>query len=146
MDFFAIIPEKKKTGYCCVKFCRHKTRKKYHDGNFCRRCRDRRYAITSPVSYAWDKLRYSAKKRGIPFELTIDQFRTFCVETSYIEQKGKTKLCLSIDRVDAALGYHIDNIQTLTQSENGRKSHVDKKLAAYRPAGVVDDFEDNCPF
>lgn len=145
MDFFAIVPEKKKTGYCCVKFCRHKTRKKSHDGNFCRRCRDRRYAISNPTSYAWDKLKHSAKRRNVPFSLTIDEFRAFCAETGYIEKKGKTSECLTIDRVDASKGYAYNNIQTLTQTENGRKSHVDKKLANWKPPEIEPTDPDN-PF
>jgi hypothetical protein len=64
--------------------------------------------------------------------LTIDEFRRFCEETDYIALKGKTASCLSIDRVDASKGYEIGNIQTLTQTENGRKAHVDKKLSSYQ--------------
>jgi hypothetical protein len=146
VDFFVTIPEKKGTGYCCVKFCRGKAKKKSHNGNFCRRCRDRRYALSNPVSYAWDKLRYSAKRRSIPFSLTIEEFRVFCEETGYIQQKGKTSTCLSIDRVDATKGYSIGNIQTLTQSENGRKAHVDKKLAGYRQPEMEPAPDDGDPF
>jgi hypothetical protein len=97
------------------------------------------------VSYAWDKLRYSARRRKIPFELTMDQFRVFCIETGYIEQKGKSSTCLTIDRVDASKGYAISNIQTLTQTENGRKSYVDRKLAEYK-APEIEPYDEENPF
>jgi hypothetical protein len=118
---------------CCVKGCRSRinTNPRSHSGRFCRRCRDRRYRISNPISYAWDKLKWSAKHRKISFKLTKDFFKKFCLGTGYADLKGKTAESLSIDRVDSTKGYEPGNIQILTLADNGRKSHVDKKIAAY---------------
>jgi hypothetical protein len=146
VDFFALIPQKAKTGYCCVKLCRNKPRKRSHDGRFCRRCRDRRYKLLSPISYAWDKLRYSAKRRDISFTLTMPQFKSFCAKTGYILSKGKTAESLSVDRIEAHLGYSATNIQALTLTENSRKSHIDRKLASWKPTGSIDPPDEGDPF
>lgn len=61
----------------------------------------------------------------------MEFFKKFCVGTGYAELKGKTASSLSIDRVDETRGYEPGNIQILTLSDNSRKAHVDKKLAAY---------------
>lgn len=100
------------------------------------------------MSYAYDKLRYSARRRGIKFTITIDEFRSFCAATRYIEQKGRTCECLTIDRIDAARGYEIDNIQVLTMTENTRKSHIDRKLGRVSTyaAPEPDDFDPEDPF
>jgi hypothetical protein len=131
LDFFDIKKGKKKTGYCCVKGCRHKVNssKHSHSGMFCRRCRDRRYKISNPVGYAWDKLKWSAKSRKITFTLTKEQFRLFCLATGYATLKGKTAGSLSIDRIKADRGYEFGNIQVLTLADNSRKAHVDARLA-----------------
>lgn len=131
LDFFTLIEGKENTGRCCVKGCRHTLNPKdrSHSGRFCRRCRDRRYKATNPIAYAWDKLKWSARKRKIPFKLTKAQFITFCLATGYAEGKGKTASSLSVDRIDASRGYEFDNIQILTLADNSRKAHVDAKLA-----------------
>jgi len=76
----------------------------------------------------------------------MSQFRVFCEKTGYILNKGKTAESLTVDRIDAALGYSATNIQALTQTDNGRKSHVDRKLASWKPTGSIDPPDEGDPF
>jgi len=96
----------------------------------------------NPIAYAWDKLKWSARSRKIEFSLTKAEFWRWCYDTGYIEHKGNTASSLSVDRVKPWLGYSLDNIQTLTRSENSRKQHVDAMLAAlYPPPDPDEGFE-----
>lgn len=127
MNYFDVIPDKQG---CQVRGCRHEVR---GQGRFCRRCRDRRYKSANPISYAWDKLRYNARRRGKVFTLTKEYFRRFCEVTGYVHASGKTAGSLSIDRIDSAKGYEPGNIQILTPADNTRKQAVEAKLLAYAP-------------
>lgn len=75
-----------------------------------------------PVKYSFQVHKRNAKRRKIPHELTLEEFREFCVETEYMSKKGIYKTSLHIDRIDESKGYTRDNIQTLENSENIKKS------------------------
>ena len=78
-----------------------------------------------PETYFFNILRGNAKRRGKEFNLTLEEFRKFCKETNYLEFKGKTASSASIDRIRAWEGYHKDNIQILTLSDNVKKQRMD---------------------
>ncbi len=63
-------------------------------------------------------LRHSARKRKLPFTLTVKEFEQFCLETGYLELRGKKADDMTIDRKDWDEGYHIWNIQVMTHAEN----------------------------
>ncbi len=71
--------------------------------------------------------RNNAKRRGIPWQLTFEEFKKFAVEEDLVYMSGRTKQSLSIDRVISSEGYHKDNIQILTVSENSKKSQGEDK-------------------
>lgn len=71
-----------------------------------------------PWTYVLNMLRHSARKRKLPFTLTVETFKAFCLQTGYLEKRGNQPDDLTIDRVDRNEGYHIWNIQTLTHAEN----------------------------
>lgn len=79
-----------------------------------------------PESYTYSLLKSNAKRRGKEFTLTLEEFKTFCQETGYLQGKGKKKKSMSIDRIDHTKGYSIDNIQILSLSENGIKGNHEK--------------------
>lgn len=87
----------------------------------CRRCRARRYRERNPVASAYSKLKANAKRRGKPFDLTLAEFREFCVATDYIKNKGRGSTCYHVDRIDETKGYTRNNIQVLTNQENKQK-------------------------
>jgi hypothetical protein len=73
------------------------------------------------MEYAFAKLRSRAKERGREFTLTFAEYQAFATTTDYWAKRGKTKLSLSIDRIDDARGYHADNIRAVTLSFNSRR-------------------------
>lgn len=113
-----IIESKKKRGLCIAYKC---PRSPHGTDRFCPRHRKRWEKEFRPVVYAFNTLKQNARRRGKVFDLTIDQFSTFCEETNYISLKGKTAKSASIDRIDPSKGYSLSNIQILTLSENSSK-------------------------
>lgn len=134
--------EKKKRvvkGICDIKYCINKTPK---GRNRCNTCKSKQWREKFPIKAAFNNLKASAKKRNIEFTLTLEEFEEFCYETEYIQYKGKTKHCYSVDRIDNDKGYTRDNIRILTVSENASKG---KKKLIYdwftKKAKVVTVFE-----
>ena len=97
--------------------------------NICNKCRDRKFKEAHPIEYAYNKLKHNSKRRGKEFDLSIDEFRQFCIETQYLRGVGKTSKSFSIDRKDNNKGYTKDNIQVLTLGDNTRK--LNKKMLMY---------------
>lgn len=94
----------------------------------CGRCRGREWAERYPLKYAFRNLRGNAKRRGIPFLLTLAEFEKFAIESEYITHRGRTALGYTIDRIDETRGYEVGNIQVLTNSENVRKENARRRL------------------
>lgn len=86
-------------------------------GNYCSRCQ----RLKNPYKYAYQTLKDNAKRRGKVFELTFEQFCEFAIKTDYIAKKGIKKNSIHIDRIKEEVGYIIDNIQPLTNSQNIKK-------------------------
>ena len=68
--------------------------------------------------YAYDNLKASARKRGIGFELSFEDFMEFCCVTGYLEQRGKENHSLTIDRIKNDQPYRIGNIRILPYYDN----------------------------
>jgi cobalamin biosynthesis protein CobT len=103
-------------GICIVKGC-----KRVAIGKFCNSCRVKDWRFKHPVEYAYSNLKNRAKQRGIPFEISLQDFKSFCHKTQYIAGKGRTANSLSVDRIDQSKGYVKGNLQALTLSENVKK-------------------------
>lgn len=101
---------------CVTKYCRGKT--KYR---LCQNCRNKKYRENNPVLYCYHALKNNAKRRGKFFGLTFEEFKEFCVETKYMDKKGKTRNKYTIDRICNDLGYIRANIQIMKQHENSSK-------------------------
>ena len=106
----------------------------------CNKCRSRRWRLNNPMRASWGWLQISAKKRRIEFRLSYDEFAAFVSTTRYMEEKGRTGNCLSIDRIDNTRGYEPGNLQILTISENVVKQREDTPRKPPEPE------DDNCPF
>lgn len=115
----AIVEKKKnKPGICSNLGCQKKTK-----GKFCSTCRKTKSRLKDPYKYAWSNLKSSAKRRGIYFDLTLEEFKEFAYETEYMKGKGRTINTLNVDRiVEGKLpGYTRSNIQALDKSKNVKK-------------------------
>jgi hypothetical protein len=104
---------------CSAPYCKGTASK----GDQCSKHRQREYRKNNPIKAAFQNLRSNASRRGKDFSLTFEQFKSFAIETDYIAGKGRTVESYHIDRIDENQGYHVWNIQVLTNSENVKKYH-----------------------
>lgn len=124
-----------KADKCLTKWCRNKRAEKVtvykrKDGTtaeyvnhlrHCWKCRSRLLKERQPATYVLNMIRHSAKKRDLPFTITLDEFKDFCAKTGYLERRGNQPEDLTIDRVDWDDGYHISNLRVLTHEENSKQ-------------------------
>jgi hypothetical protein len=103
---------------CKTPYCRNKPGK---GRRTCNTCTQRAYREKYPILAAYNNLKHNAKRRGKTFDLTLEQFTKFAVETEYLNKRGRNKTGYTIDRINPNLGYTIENIQVLTNSDNVKK-------------------------
>jgi hypothetical protein len=103
---------------CITRQCRNSVASA---GKSCSTCRSRKCRKADPVRYAFNNIRNRAKQRNILFTITLEQFRTWCHKVKYIGLKGRSSESYTIDRKHNDLGYHLDNIQVMTNRENVKK-------------------------
>lgn len=103
---------------CCVRGCGNNRSRR---SRLCSKHLHRHYKEINLLAYTYDLLRQNARRRGKIFEITLDEFREFCDETRYLERKGRTAECASIDRIIQSKGYVKGNLQILTVSDNSIK-------------------------
>jgi hypothetical protein len=129
MDPFTLRPTPR-PGHCVVAGCRSRVTAKARvkQGRFCRRCKEERYKKLHPYTYTLNKLRNNARRRGIAFDLTLEEWMMFCDASGYMAAHGRAADDLSIDRIRDSEGYVIDNIRAITVGENARKAAVARKL------------------
>jgi hypothetical protein len=80
-----------------------------------------------PVRYAYRVTRQNAKRRGKDWSITYEEWAEFCSRTQYLENKGRGPNSASLDRIDPAKGYSLDNLRILSLSENSRKGATTDK-------------------
>ncbi len=111
----------KKSAYVCsALYCRRKPEREHR---LCSVCRSRQYRSNNSIKYAFHNLKRHAKQRGIRFQLTYPEFEAFCKRTGYHDKRGKSPEAMTVDRIKADQGYHINNIEMITMSENTSKNH-----------------------
>lgn len=106
----------------CKYGCGKKIPKRRHE---CWSCQKRKFAKKYPVRYAFEVWRANCKRRGKSFNVTFDQFSAFNNDTGYTENSGRFAEDMSVDRMRNNEGYHIDNMQSLTISQNASKGVSD---------------------
>lgn len=88
---------------------------------YCSRCKTALFKEAHPLKHAFNKLKQRAIARGHGFDLSYSQFADFAHKSGWATGRGKTADSLSIDRINDAGGYHVDNIRVLTLSQNSVK-------------------------
>ena len=109
---------KKDPKKCSTRWCRND---RVPGRSLCHKCKSRRTKQINPHLYTFNLLRCNAKRRGKPFTLTLEEFKSFCDETGYMELKARNKNAMSIDRIDSSKGYSMDNIQIMRYGDNSSK-------------------------
>lgn len=108
-------PTKKARGICITPFCRKPAKR---GKSCCAMCCDRKWRAAHPEHHLWNNLKKSAKRRGVPFTLTVAEFKDFCARTGYHLKVGRNPLAFSCDRIDDRRGYSADNIRCLEFGAN----------------------------
>lgn len=127
--------QKANNGLCITLYCMKRITKKQrkNDGLCCYACKKRKYRERHPYENAYHNLRGNARRRGKDFSLTFEEFKEFAVKCFYIDKRGKHHNGLHIDRIDETRGYHADNIQPLTNTENIKKYVQSRKALEDAP-------------
>jgi hypothetical protein len=83
---------------------------------------------------AFSSLRDSAKERNIPFNLSFADFESFAVRCRLLQGRGRQKDSWHVDRIDEddPRGYHKDNINKASNSENAQKENRRRRWAKLR--------------
>lgn len=121
---------KPRPGKCKVRYCRKLprdigTHPKSHQ--LCGHHYKMLWRFNNPLHAAFDDLRSSARKRRKEFTLTLEQFTALVAPTRYMDEKGKERHCLHIDRIDVTLGYTFENLQVITCTENVLKGNAERR-------------------
>lgn len=117
---FCISEAKKEAGlYCCAYNCTNEPIKR--KGGLCHKHYARKRREIDPVYSRFNQFKINARRRKKAFTITLEEFKDFCQKTGYIIEKGKRGQNATIDRIKNKYGYHIWNIQLLTNKQNARK-------------------------
>jgi len=115
--------EKKKSKKLCKHWgCSRPVRKMALD---CTTCNSRKQRMLHPVRHAWKNLKMNAERRGVEFELTLDQFRQLVGGTDWYKRRGRENTSLTVDRIDPNKGYVWGNVRLLTHETNSRRPHCE---------------------
>lgn len=93
----------------------------------CNKCRSKAWRTKNPIAYVYLNLKHNARKRDILFQITLIEFKEFIEPTEYMKKRGNCAGDLTIDRKKGDEGYHKDNLDILTRSENASKYHNKKR-------------------
>lgn len=117
--------------HCCAYHCTNRPDPKKR--GLCHKHYARYRRQVDPVYDRYCNFKNNALRRLKPFTITLAEFRGFCERTGYIIEKGKRGRSYTVDRIRNWEGYHINNIQLMTDRQNVDKYHnVDKLLEAAR--------------
>jgi len=117
--------EKPKKGICVVKYCR---KKRAVTSTLCAMHKMHAFRMRNPLLATYLRLRDGAKRRGLEFGLTREQFRELCEITGYLEGKGTSPLSMTLDRIDARRGYVPGNLQVMTLRDNVAKGNREREI------------------
>jgi hypothetical protein len=138
---FKISEAKKIEGrYCCAYHCKSKPCAKKK--GLCHKHYAIHRRIQDPVYDRYVNFKGNALRRCKDFKITLEQFREWCNETGYIIKRGYRGKNCTVDRIRNCEGYHIGNIQLITNMANIRKYHDHDKHVTELPP----DHEDYVPF
>ena len=140
--------KRKKAKGLCISFrCINKPIK---HRNLCYKCKSRLYRKNNPIKAAYYSLKGHAKAKNKEFSLTFDEFKQFANKVKLFDGYGITKNSYHIDRIDEEEGYHIWNIQKLTNTENVKKykeyDRETKKAKVYTVKEKETDKDNEVPF
>lgn len=137
-DFNPVLPMpyRKDPKKCVTRYCRNPRGRKtcgHMDRKTCWKCKSRRLKQRSFLTYTFNALRCSAKRRGVEFGLTREDFARWCERTGYLEKKGRNPDSMTVGRIDHSKGYFIWNIQPESHQLNSWKGRYVPVQDAWAP-------------
>ena len=93
----------------------------------CYKCRSRQTREKNPIMAVYYDLKSNAKRRKKEFTITPAYLMELVTESGYMENRGRTRECLSFDRIKNELGYVPGNMQVMKKGANSEKWHEDRK-------------------
>jgi len=109
---------------CSIPHCRKPARK---GRRICEKHTKQHWRKSHPEHNAYLNLKSSAKKRGIYFKLTLEEFLKFAARYDYTNNKGTASQSLTIDRRDPHLGYELSNLRVITNAANIAKGNRERR-------------------
>ena len=150
---FEVSIHKKKEGrFCCAYACINKPAEK--KGGLCHKHYARKLREENPKKVRYSQMKQKAKSRNIEFSLTLDEFFILCRNTGYLEKRRRGQNA-TVDRRCNIHGYHLWNIQIITNKANASKGNRFSGNNFERPTSertleeIIEeskDFEDDIPF
>ncbi len=135
-------------GKCPVRFCRRDSR--VGDGNrkpakhrLCAMHAKELSRLRNPIKTTFVEKRSNAKRRGVAWTLTLEQYTEVVMQQEYMDNRGHERHCLHLDRIDHTRGYEVSNLQIITCAENVAKGNKERRKGYVHIPEVGDD---NCPF
>lgn len=107
---------------CITRYCRRKHGKR---SPLCGRCSMRQWRAANPMKYRLTVLRQRARRKGVPFDLTLEWLTDFLTVNAYDPTEHH------IDRIRTWEGYVMGNLQILTMSENIAKGNRERHLKPF---------------
>ena len=93
---------------------------------YCPRHRHRYNKAKRYARYTYDIWLTNCRTRGIENLVTFEEFKEWCKETGYLENKVRMPTSATIDRIESHLPYTIGNMQIMNHWENSFKQDGDE--------------------
>lgn len=117
-----MISRRKAFHLCPTRWCRNRKAPKRRN---CSKCAMREWRKANPVKALLAHLRWRAKEKDVPFDLTLDWLTAFLRDNRY------NRTVHHIDRIRTWEGYTMGNLQVLVAAENiakgNRERHADRR-------------------
>jgi len=110
-------PYRKAFHLCPTRYCRNRKRQK---GSCCSKCSMRAWRARNPVGALLAWLRWRAKVKEVPFDLTFTWFESF------LRREGYDRALHHVDRIRTWEGYVKGNLQLLSGAENIAKGNRER--------------------
>lgn len=94
------------------------------------------WRLNNPERAAFLTLRYNAKRRGVPFEISFEYFKAFAFKTKLLTSRGRNADSLTVDRIDSDIGYIEGNLAVLSLSDNGFKGYLEREIYYVEGSGL----------
>jgi hypothetical protein len=104
--------------------------KRLKDRKLCSKCKQKKNREKNPCMTRYHSMKGTAKRRGIRFAITYEEWERWCKENNYLALCGIGPEDMTVDRddPDPNIGYTYDNMKMRSKADNCSKAHNDKSI------------------